>query len=183
MTESPDFQPEQLPAQPKSSVPTVLLIVGGVGCGCLGLIILLGIISAIALPSFLSQANKAKQSEAKVNVGSMVRGQQAHFLDKNRFAATVEEIQLGIRPETENYRYQVQVQPDGRSAKITATAKDLTLKSYTGAVFAVPQTGERITVKGLCESDKPSGQAPAMPTLNTSTTPPEVDCAPGSSPL
>ena len=36
-------------------------------------IIIIGILSAIALPSFLNQANKAKQSEAKTYVGSMNR--------------------------------------------------------------------------------------------------------------
>lgn len=183
MTESPDFQPEQTPSQPKSAAPTVLLIIGGVGCGCLGLIFIMGIIGAIALPSFLGQANKAKQSEAKQNVGAMIRGQQAHFLEQNRFAATVDEMKMGIPPETENYRYEVQLQPDGRSTKITATAKDLSLKSYTGAVFAVPQGIEATTIKGLCESDKPTNQPPAMPTLNTSITPPTVDCPSGSSPL
>jgi len=182
MTESPDFQPEQTSTQPKSATPTVLLILGGVGCGCFGLI-LLGIIGAIALPSLLGQANKAKQIEAKQNVSAMLRGQQAHFLEKNRFAATVEEIQIGIRPETENYRYAVQIQPDARSTKVTAKPKDLTLKSYTGAVFVVPQGGETTTIKGLCESEEPTNQLPAMPTLNASTTPPTVNCPPGSRPL
>ena len=36
-------------------------------------IIIIGILSAIALPSFLNQANKAKQSEAKTYIGSMNR--------------------------------------------------------------------------------------------------------------
>ena len=40
-------------------------------------IIIIGILSAIALPSFLNQANKAKQSEAKQYTGSMNRAQQA----------------------------------------------------------------------------------------------------------
>ncbi|MCX5963441.1 MAG: prepilin-type N-terminal cleavage/methylation domain-containing protein, partial [Cyanobacteria bacterium] len=34
-------------------------------------IIIIGILASIALPSFLNQANKAKQSEAKTYVGSM----------------------------------------------------------------------------------------------------------------
>ncbi|HBB34438.1 MAG TPA: hypothetical protein DC064_22270, partial [Cyanobacteria bacterium UBA9273] len=40
-------------------------------------IIIIGILSAIALPSFLNQANKAKESEAKQYTGSMNRAQQA----------------------------------------------------------------------------------------------------------
>jgi type II secretion system protein G len=48
-------------------------------------IIIIGILAAIALPSFLNQANKAKQSEAKTYVGSMNRGQQAYFLENDTF--------------------------------------------------------------------------------------------------
>lgn len=41
-------------------------------------IIIIGILSAIALPSFLNQANKAKQSEAKQYVGTL-KGSVANF--------------------------------------------------------------------------------------------------------
>ena len=43
-------------------------------------IIIIGILSAIALPSFLNQANKAKQSEAKQYIASLNKGQQAFFV-------------------------------------------------------------------------------------------------------
>src|SRR6478672_5882657 len=57
-------------------------------------IIIIGILSAIALPSFLNQANKAKQSEAKQNVGSMNRAQQAYYLENSTFGTTVENLGL-----------------------------------------------------------------------------------------
>ena len=44
-------------------------------------IIIIGILSAIALPAFLNQAAKAKQSEAKQTLGALNRGQQAHRLE------------------------------------------------------------------------------------------------------
>ena len=43
-------------------------------------IIIIGILAAIALPSFLNQANKARQSEAKSSVGALNRAQQAYYL-------------------------------------------------------------------------------------------------------
>ena len=46
-------------------------------------IIIIGILSAIALPSFLNQANKARQAEAETYVGSMNRAQQAEYLEEN----------------------------------------------------------------------------------------------------
>lgn len=48
-------------------------------------IIIIGILSAIALPSFLNQANKAKETESKTYVGSMNRSQQAFYLEKKHF--------------------------------------------------------------------------------------------------
>ncbi|MGB5916292.1 MAG: type IV pilin-like G/H family protein, partial [Phormidesmis sp.] len=48
-------------------------------------IIIIGILSASALPSFLNQANKAKQSEAKTYTGSMNRAQQAYYLENSEF--------------------------------------------------------------------------------------------------
>ncbi|MFM8005892.1 MAG: prepilin-type N-terminal cleavage/methylation domain-containing protein, partial [Dolichospermum sp.] len=44
-------------------------------------IIIIGILSAIALPSFLSQAAKSKQTEAKTFVGAVNRAQQAHRME------------------------------------------------------------------------------------------------------
>ena len=44
-------------------------------------IILIGILSAIALPSFLNQANKAKQSEAKQYIASINKGQKAYYAE------------------------------------------------------------------------------------------------------
>ena len=42
--------------------------------------IIIGILSAIALPSFLNQANKARQSEGKMLVSSHNRAQSAYRL-------------------------------------------------------------------------------------------------------
>ncbi|NES98251.1 MAG: prepilin-type N-terminal cleavage/methylation domain-containing protein, partial [Desertifilum sp. SIO1I2] len=65
-------------------------------------IIIIGILSAIALPSFLNQANKAKQSEAKTYVGSMNRAQQAALMERGSFTSDVSTLGLGIATQTEN---------------------------------------------------------------------------------
>ena len=44
-------------------------------------IIIIGILSAIALPSFLNQANKAKQSEAKQYIASFEKAQPAYYAE------------------------------------------------------------------------------------------------------
>ena len=70
-------------------------------------IIIIGILSAIALPSFLNQAAKAKQSEAKTYMGSVVRAQQAYRIEEPRFADTFTNLEIGIPTQTENYTYDV----------------------------------------------------------------------------
>lgn len=182
MTESSDFETPPGQAESKKSFPTILWIIGGLGCGCFGLIVILGIIGAIALPSLLNQANKAREAEAKNNVGAMVRAQQAHYLDKETFSQSIAGLGVGIRPETENYRYQIMPQVGNKSVMITAQAKDGMLKSYTGAVFTTKKGQDSFTVSGVCETTIPSITPPSMPkfTGNESSL---VECPPGSQPL
>jgi prepilin-type N-terminal cleavage/methylation domain-containing protein len=68
-------------------------------------IIIIGILSAIALPSFLNQAKKARQSEAKTYVGSMNRGQQAFYTENDAFTSSVDAMGVGIGTQTANYLY------------------------------------------------------------------------------
>jgi prepilin-type N-terminal cleavage/methylation domain-containing protein len=68
-------------------------------------IIIIGILAAIALPSFLNQAAKARQSEAKTYVGSINRSQQAYLLEKQQFSPNLLTLGLGIAATTANYAY------------------------------------------------------------------------------
>ncbi|OYD94328.1 general secretion pathway protein GspH [Nostoc sp. 'Peltigera membranacea cyanobiont' 213] len=119
-------------------------------------IIIIGILSAIALPSFLNQANKAKQSEAKTYVGSMNRAQQAYYLEQNTFALAGEigKLGLGIATQTTNYQYTLTgtaSQVTNQGGVILATAP---LKNYLGGVGVTTQasTSEATTIALLCES-------------------------------
>jgi type II secretory pathway pseudopilin PulG len=178
MTQPSDFEENPIPSQSKSSVHRILWIFGCLGCGFLGFIFL-GIIAAIALPSFLSKANKARQAEARTFVGAMTRAQQAYHLEKGTFSNSIEGLGIGIRPETENYRYQIVSQPNNQNVMITAQAKRQSLKSYTGAVFAIKKGETVTTITGICETDNPTTTAPTMPKL-TSNGLQSVECPPGS---
>ena len=68
-------------------------------------IIIIGILAAIALPSFLNQAAKARQSEAKTYVGSVNRSQQAYLLERQQFGPNLQTLGLGIAATTANYAY------------------------------------------------------------------------------
>jgi len=70
-------------------------------------IIVIGVLSAIALPSFLNQASKAKQSEARTYIGSMNRAHQADYLERGAFTTDIANLGLGIQSETNHYIYRI----------------------------------------------------------------------------
>jgi type IV pilus assembly protein PilA len=111
-------------------------------------IIIIGILSAIALPSFLNQANKARQSEASTYVGSINRGQQAYFLEKNIFG-NLSNLELGIS-NTKNYTYATT--PNGTVDAITTATPIATLKGYAGRVYVGTGSDNTATTLAiLCE--------------------------------
>jgi type IV pilus assembly protein PilA len=134
-------------------------------------IIIIGILSAIALPSFLSQANKAKQSEAKTYVGAMNKGQQAYYTENSKFQASdISALGIGINPNTVNYTYTT-VGTNGTTFATTnavnkAQSTNISLKGYAGKVglFESGTTSEVTSVAVLCEVKKAGTGAPADPT-------------------
>ena len=153
-------------------------------------IIIIGILSAIALPSFLNQANKAKQAEAKTYTGTLNRVQQAHFLEKTRFAGTLEELANPVPPETDNYSYGFSsVNPPesevSRSVSNYGTSKKDSLKSYVGmtAVTSPIVNGESTTTASLCEADAPKAIQAADPTPHEDGTAEQPTCAEGTTKL
>jgi len=121
-------------------------------------IIIIGILAAIALPSFLNQANKAKQSEAKTYTGSMNRGQQAYYLENDEFSTEIGELGLGIKTQTANYIYSstdaVSTAPAGVTNRAAAANPQAPIKTYIGAVnvATIQATSEATTLAVLCES-------------------------------
>ena len=66
-------------------------------------IIIVGVLSAIALPTFLDQAGKARESEAKTNLGALNRGQQAYRLENGEFASSISDLDVGIQNDIYSY--------------------------------------------------------------------------------
>lgn len=115
-------------------------------------IIIIGILSAIALPSFLNQANKARQAEAATYVGSMNRGQQTYYLKHRRFAPTRNDLELGIPATTDNYTYDSV--GNANQALSTASPRGNDLKGYAGrAWLGTADDGTATTKAILCEGE------------------------------
>ena len=134
-------------------------------------IIIIGILSAIALPSFLSQANKAKQSEAKQYLSSISKGQQAYFAENTKFADQITSLGIGLKTATNNYTYPA---PVTSTNGVTAIAEPANaLKGYSAAVGLVAAGDANTTQSILCEtvSAATPGNEPAAPTLGVGVAP------------
>jgi type IV pilus assembly protein PilA len=145
-------------------------------------IIIIGILAAIALPSFLNQASKARQSEAKTYTGSMNRSQQAYYLEKQEFAPNLGSLAVGIAARTDNYTYGVgrngtkgaagtaqsvvlfgapgpgvNTTGVGTNSDSVTTLPGSALKAYVGGVSVSTPAGsnEATTLATLCESNLP----------------------------
>ena len=145
-------------------------------------IIIIGILAAIALPSFLNQANKAKESEAKTYVGSAVRAQQAYFLENNEFASTMGGVELGINTNTKNYGYTIATFGKQQTTIYGTSKNTLTLRSFIGGVAAAATlTGEGTTkgilCRGILPATAPSAAGIVLPA--TATTQTEPSCGSG----
>jgi hypothetical protein len=127
-----------------------------------------------------AQQRQGRESEGQQYISSMNRAQQAVYIETEKFATAIDELGIGLKPETENYSYQIVPQSGSiPSAMMTAKAKSPELKSYTGAVFAIKVNGEVTTVSVVCGTDQPSTTPPAMP-IAPKNAEEEIKCPAGS---
>ncbi len=140
-------------------------------------IIIIGILSAIALPSFLNQANKAKQSEAKQYVGTLNRVQQAYYLEKSQFASDMIPLANPVPATTPNYDYTFTPVTSTSTAVVNyGTSKVAPLKSYNGmvSISVVTASSDATTTAVLCEAKTPGATKladPTAPAAGTATKP------------
>lgn len=114
-------------------------------------IIIVGVLAAIALPSFLNQIGKARGSEAKSSLGTMNRSQQAYRLENNTFSNA--SALLDAKITSKFYSYTVTSASANNAVQDTsATATDL--KDYASSV--VQGAGDTFT-QVICESADVSG--------------------------
>lgn len=116
--------------------------------------LVLGILGAIALPSFFNMVTKAKQTEAKQTLSAINKSQETYQREKKTFSHNFDALNVGIKPQTTNYIYFTSATKT--AAFSYAISRDQNLKSYVGAVFLVPAKDQIKTVSILCQ-DKSKG--------------------------
>ena len=129
-------------------------------------IIIIGILSAIALPSFLNQASKAKETEAITNAGAFNRAQQTYRLENSEFAPQLTNLEVGLQTNSNNYSYTVA--SSSTTTAITAIPNDSqTVKFVYGAVELLTAG---TTATALCRAEEVSNSG-AIPTFNSTAGP------------
>ncbi len=144
-------------------------------------IIIIGILTAIALPNFLNQNAKAKQAEAKQNIAAINRVQAAFREAHNSFASTFDVLAIGSltgnvsNTSTTNYSYSLIGSVD--SASIVAQSKDSSIKSFSGGSLRYTNTASLSTVSAaMCETLQPNSSTVAGPSFTTSAGVATITC-------
>jgi type IV pilus assembly protein PilA len=147
-------------------------------------IIIIGILAAIALPNFLSQGAKAKQTDSKQNVGLVNRAQAAYRVENPEFASSFDILATGVLAGTTNattnsYTYDLVGTQD--STAITAkSTSDTALKAYSGGTFRFTNAQNQSMFSSIiCEAIIPGTNSALSPILNSTGTTTSILCASG----
>lgn len=149
-------------------------------------IIIIGILSAIALPSFLNQANKARESEGKQYAGSMNRGQQTFYLENQKFATSIELMGLGISTATTNYTYSLKnttgAAMDDAAALVAVhnvadPKNSVNLRAFIGVTDLIQSGGATTTTAILCQKIDAGAYAAAGATVDAAANSVAPACA------
>ncbi len=136
-------------------------------------IVIIGALGAIALPSYLNQASKAKGSEAKSHLGNIKTAQAAYRLETNAFATSLGD--LDVRVTGKFYTYSVEGTPTSLYAEHRAVpgAGNNDLRRYASAVS---QPNESVLTSVICQSDSSLGSGGTVNVVDTT-----LACDTGSS--
>ena len=104
---------------------------------------IIGILAAIAIPNFLKYQCKAKQSEAKANLGSIRVAQEAYYAEYDKYIDGVTGYGFAVKG-TQRYTYNVTgATTAGFTATATATPANMANDAWT---LTVVEDGTNSTV-------------------------------------
>ena len=103
---------------------------------------IIGILAAIAIPNFLKYQCKARQSEAKANLGSLRVSQEAYFAEYDKYVGGTSGYGFVIKG-TQRYTYAVTA--DGTNG-YTATAGG-TVGNVNGDVWTMTASGNSLILE------------------------------------
>lgn len=152
---------------------------------CVALILALTVVACGANPpapsdpitTALSASDRNKQVEALRNVRTLMKGQQAHYVEKKKFTNTLNELSsyMGVAIAESSSAYEYGINAETKQTIVTATSREPNLKSYSAMVLVDPSFEDLRYI--TCETNS-AGQ-PAIPPVHQGGS---LQCAEGSSP-
>ena len=137
-------------------------------------VIIIGVLAAIALPNLLNQVAKGRQAEARTNLGTVNRAQQAFRLEEATFTA------VSNLPVTTTGIYYSAIANVGTPDATSAVQNAVALSQYNNDIrdysAAVGQTASGVFTSVICETNDPTTSV-VNATVTTGTVQP---CATGS---
>jgi type IV pilus assembly protein PilA len=145
-------------------------------------VIIIGILAAIALPSYLNLTASSKQSEAKQNLTAISHGQESSWSNGGQWATSFDELALGVvkgsgttsSSSVYNYAmtttYSANLNTAPATVYTTGTPIEDKLRRYAGgtAVFLNGESKQTWT-NSNCEADA-AGSTTALTGISTSGT-------------
>ena len=130
-------------------------------------IIIIGILAAIALPNFLNQASKAKQSEAKQNIALVNKTQNSYRAENSNFASSFNILAIGsvtggATGITSNFSYAITGGTD--SSIVAATPIDASLKGTSGGALRYTNPASQSVISTVICENLANSTAGAVPT-------------------
>jgi type IV pilus assembly protein PilA len=137
-------------------------------------IIIIGILAAIALPNFLNQASKAKQSEGKQNVALINKTQNSFRAENSAFATSFNVLAIGsvsgdATGTTSNFTYGITGGTD--TASVTAAPNDTALKAYSGGATRFSNAASQSVIGTVMCENLATGGSANSPTFTTTAAP------------
>lgn len=116
-------------------------------------VIIIGILSAITLPSFLNQTSKARETEPIQNLKYILNRQQEYYQENGgRFASTWDELSTGLPQESSSYNYSLFEAEQSTGVIINSRNEDL--NSFLGGIKATNIRGQPKFLVIQCRSIK-----------------------------
>ncbi|WP_028323672.1 type IV pilin protein [Desulfatirhabdium butyrativorans] len=113
---------------------------------------IIGILAAIAIPNFMNYQCKAKQSEAKSNLGNIRTAEEAYYAEKDSYGATLGDIGFSVKgTDKQSYSYGLAASGTGTTAAFTATAGATAGGKLVGDVWTINQEGALTNTTNKCQ--------------------------------
>jgi prepilin-type N-terminal cleavage/methylation domain-containing protein len=121
-------------------------------------VVMVGILSAIALPTYMGQIGRAREVEAKMTLSAIAKAQQLYYSEKTRFADDINKLDITIKGKYYNYTQPILIGNNVVKQQTILKNPNMSLKNYGIGVYQ-HNLGNYSTI--LCESSVPGANAEA----------------------